>query len=244
MPTSRQEIRQLQRLAGLGEAEAQVDLALCHLRGDGVAKNLAEGLRLLRLAAAQGHALAQNSLGVCYSEGDGVRKDDGEATRWFRLAADQGEAVAQAALAECYLKGEGVPRDDSEAARWFRLAADQEHMRAAVNLGAMLLSGIAQEEQTGLAAAARLVASGAQQEEDEDAHETALRTLREHMDKKEVVSACCVGCGKTRKLLTCSKCNVARFCGPACLQRMWPEHKSSCKLWRADGEAASSSHGQ
>mmetsp|Transcript_24184 Transcript_24184/g.60228 ORF Transcript_24184/g.60228 Transcript_24184/m.60228 type:complete len:93 (+) Transcript_24184:507-785(+) len=65
------------------------------------------------------------------------------------------------------------------------------------------------------------------------------------MDEKEVVSACCVGCGATRKLLWCSKCHRARFCGAACMKRMWPEHKGSCKRWRAaDGEAASSSHGQ
>jgi hypothetical protein len=117
-------------------------------------------------------------------------------------------------------------------------------MRATVNLGAMLLYGRAQEQQTGLAAAARLVAGGAQQQEDEHAHEAALLVLRYHMDKKEVVSACCVGCGATRQLLRCSKCNVARFCGAACLQRMWPDHKSSCKLWRAADGAASSSHGQ
>jgi TPR repeat protein len=151
---------------------------------------------------------------------------------------------AQFSFARCCDNGEGVPQDYGEAARLYRLAVDQGHLRAAVNLGSMILFGRAEEEQTGLAAAARLVAGGAQQEDDENAHEIALRVLRGHMDKKEVVSACCVGCGATRKLLRCSKCNIARFCGAACLQRMWPEHKSSCKLWRTADGAASSSHGQ
>jgi len=89
------------------------------------------------------------------------------------------------------------------------------------------------------------VAGAAQQENDKHAREHALRVLGQHMGKKEVVSTCCVGCGATRKLKACSKCLTAKLCGAACLQRMWPKHKQSCKLWRAaEEEATSSSHGQ
>jgi TPR repeat protein len=244
MPTSRQEDRQLQRAASLGETQAQCRLALCHLMGHGVAEDRTESVRLSRLAAAQGYAPAQSTLAECYAKGEGVPQDTGEAARWWRLAAEQGDSDAQYNLALCCDNGEGVPRDYGEAARWYRLAVDQGDVRAAVNLGRLLLNGDAEEEQTGLAAAARLVAGGAQQEEDENAHEMALLVLRGYMGQKEVVSACCVGCGAKRKLLRCSKCDIARFCGAACLQRMWPEHKSSCKLWRAADGAASSSHGQ
>jgi hypothetical protein len=37
-----------------------------------------------------------------------------------------------------------------------------------------------------------------------------------------------------RKLKTCSKCRVARFCDMECTVRMWPVHKASCKAWRKD----------
>jgi hypothetical protein len=52
--------------------------------------------------------------------------------------------------------------------------------------------------------------------------------------KREVTSACCVGCGASRKLKTCSKRSVACFCDKECSARMWPAHKESCKAWRKD----------
>jgi hypothetical protein len=51
---------------------------------------------------------------------------------------------------------------------------------------------------------------------------------------RNVSSACCVGCGASRKLKLCSKCSVARFCDMECTVRMWPAHKASCKAWRKD----------
>ena len=47
-----------------------------------------------------------------------------------------------------------------------------------------------------------------------------------------------MGCIATRKLKTCKKCHVARFCGAECQQRTWPEHKPHCKRWEAEAEAA------
>jgi hypothetical protein len=48
-----------------------------------------------------------------------------------------------------------------------------------------------------------------------------------------VASICCMGCGASHKLKTCSKCKVARFCSAACQQRTWAEHKPHCKRWEA-----------
>jgi hypothetical protein len=52
--------------------------------------------------------------------------------------------------------------------------------------------------------------------------------------RRDVTSACCVGCGASRKLKTCSKCRVARFCDMECTARMWPAHKASYYAWRKD----------
>jgi hypothetical protein len=49
-----------------------------------------------------------------------------------------------------------------------------------------------------------------------------------------VTSACCVGCGASRKLKTCSKCRIARFCDMDCTKRMWEAHKASYKAWLKD----------
>ncbi|KAJ1630778.1 hypothetical protein T492DRAFT_871126 [Pavlovales sp. CCMP2436] len=50
--------------------------------------------------------------------------------------------------------------------------------------------------------------------------------------------ACCVGCGRTRKLRACSKCLTAKFCGAKCIQCMWPVHKQNCKTFAAAREEA------
>jgi hypothetical protein len=62
----------------------------------------------------------------------------------------------------------------------------------------------------------------------------AAQLLEAFAGRRNFVSACCVGCGAVRKLKTCSKCRVARFCDMQCTARMWPAHKASCKAWRAE----------
>jgi hypothetical protein len=52
--------------------------------------------------------------------------------------------------------------------------------------------------------------------------------------RRDVMSACCVGCGALRKLKLCNKCRVASFCDMECTVSMWPAHKASCKAWRKD----------
>ena len=45
--------------AAKGNADAQTKIGVMYIRGDGVAKDFAEGLTWFKLAAAQGHASAQ-----------------------------------------------------------------------------------------------------------------------------------------------------------------------------------------
>mmetsp|Transcript_24208 Transcript_24208/g.60280 ORF Transcript_24208/g.60280 Transcript_24208/m.60280 type:complete len:109 (+) Transcript_24208:374-700(+) len=66
----------------------------------------------------------------------------------------------------------------------------------------------------------------------------ALQVLQSHADKREVVGACCIGCGATHRLKRCAKCDNARFCGMACMQQMWPTHKRCCKKWAAQRDDA------
>ena len=60
----------------------------------------------------------------------------------------------------------------------------------------------------------------------------ALAACERVASDREVVAACCLGCGARRKLKTCAKCRVARVCGAECVARAWPAHKPHCKLWR------------
>jgi TPR repeat protein len=205
------------------------------LRGDdGATRDPGEAARLFRLAADQGHAEAQVYLGmVLYHEGEGVHghRDPGEAARYFRLAANQGHAEAQFRLGGCCYSGEGVPRDNGESARYYRLAADQGHAGAQLLYGQTLVVDSA--DPADVRAGAKLLARAAQCMESlyEEFRPEALNTLRSHADKREVVWACCIGCGATHGLKKCAKCHAARFCGSACMRQMWPTHKRCCARW-------------
>jgi TPR repeat protein len=138
-------------------------------------------------------------------------------------------APAQFGLGFLHSDGDGVPRDDGEAARLWRLAAAQDEPFAQLGLGGLYVDG------TGVARdyveAARLLWMAAKQE---ITSRHAADLLKNLSSEREYVSACCMGCGATRKLKNCIKCKVARFCGAECQKRAWTEHKPHCRRWEAE----------
>jgi TPR repeat protein len=180
-----------------------------------------------------------HNIGICYTRGEGVPQNHSEAARYFRLAAELGLAKAQFNYGVCSYKGEGVLQNRSEAIRYYRLAADQAHPPAQLALGAMLFLDGPVDERVPIdpRAGAKLLARIVQSEGAEyDKHRLqALELLREHAHQREVVAACCIGCGASRGLKTCERCHVARFCGRECMRTMWPTHKRCCKEWSAQG---------
>ena len=124
-----------------GHADAQYNLGLMYMNGQGVRRDDGQALTWFYRAAKQGHALAQTNLGSLYEAGRGVQKNDSEAVRWYRSAADQGEVYAQNNLGNMYFNGRGVRQSDAEAVRWYRRAAGQGQANAQSTLGFMYLSG-------------------------------------------------------------------------------------------------------
>jgi TPR repeat protein len=110
-------------------------------RGEGVAQNPEEALRLYRKAADRGFAGAQNNLAVMYEEGEGVPRDEAEAARWYRMAAEQGNGYARHSLGRMYMEGRGVSQDYARAAHWIRLSADQGHRGAFGDMGTLYWKG-------------------------------------------------------------------------------------------------------
>jgi TPR repeat protein len=220
--------RLLRLAADQGLADAQVYFGM-------MSEDHGEKTRYYRLAAEQGHAGGQDLLGTRYYEGDGVLQDYGEAVQWFRLSAEQGYAAAQGSLGECYHLARGVPRDYGESVRWYRPAADQDFAPAQTMLGRMLVGDLPVDERVPAdpRAGAKLLARAAQNTQPgfERFPPQALEALRRHADKREVVWACCIGCGATHGLKRCVKCHAARFCGSACMRQMWPIHKRCCAQW-------------
>mmetsp|Transcript_19894 Transcript_19894/g.46939 ORF Transcript_19894/g.46939 Transcript_19894/m.46939 type:complete len:315 (+) Transcript_19894:112-1056(+) len=228
--------------ADQGFAVAQYDLGERLFAGLGVAVNHVEAVRYYRLAADQGVFQAMHNLGTCYSLGQGVQQDYYEGARYYCLAANMGCARAQCVLGHRYLSGQGVLLDVGEAARWWRLSADQGNAGAQLSLGALLVGDFTGDARvpTDLRAGAKLLASAAQCVEPQyaAARLQALEALLRHADKREVVGACCIGCGATHGLKRCEKCGKARFCGMVCMRRMWPTHKRCCKKWAAQRDDA------
>jgi len=113
----------LKPLADADNAAAQLKLGTLYLRGQGVAPNDQEAIRLFRRAAEQGNAGAQTALADLYAAGRGVTRDDAEARAWYQKAAAQGDGDAQTRLGDLYANGRGGPQNSFQAYVWYGVAA-------------------------------------------------------------------------------------------------------------------------
>jgi len=78
-----------------GKMEAQLSLALCYLKGEGVQKDGKEAAKWFRKAAEQGSFSAQSNLAAQYAIGRFIEKDFVEAYKWVILAGINGYGNAQ-----------------------------------------------------------------------------------------------------------------------------------------------------
>mmetsp|Transcript_28681 Transcript_28681/g.72143 ORF Transcript_28681/g.72143 Transcript_28681/m.72143 type:complete len:235 (+) Transcript_28681:274-978(+) len=215
-----------------GEAEAQHTLGIYYNEGQNVPQDFTEAAALFRLAADQGD-VAQSWLGYfCESGMGGVKRDMAEAVRLYRAAAAQGDARALAQLGVLYERGRGVLQSDEEATACYAAAS-------AVGAESLFAYGVQHLTEFGgrkapeaftIQIAVRDLTLAARLE-----HAGAVGKLTSISSRREVASACCMGCGATRKLLTCGKCGVAVFCDRACQASLWRTHKPSCRQWRDEG---------
>jgi TPR repeat protein len=203
-----------------------------------VPQDKAQAARLYQQAAEQGQAKAQYNLGVYSEHGTGMRYDVGNAVALYRTAMARGCVDANVSLGLCFEKGRGVPLDRTEAERLYQLAARSGSAHARTRAYMVTLDNaiaapphrmaptVARERIRvavyGLNLAARLGDSA------------AAEHLASLAGRRDVTSACCIGCGASRMLKLCRRWRVARFCDMECTVRMWPAHKAGCKAWRED----------
>ena len=91
------DVKELQERA-LDDPEAQFQLAMRYVRGEGVERDYEEAFDWLEVAAKNKHPYAQFRLGMAYLIGLGVKKDMFEAAIWFSAAATQDVDAAVPAL--------------------------------------------------------------------------------------------------------------------------------------------------
>jgi hypothetical protein len=225
-----------------GLAKARFDLGICYHFGDGVKMDEAKAAQLYGQAAEQDHCVARCFLGLCYEHGRGVPHDMSKAAALYSQASKGGCANAKISLGLCFEKGRGVEQSLAKAEQL--LLATKSNSSAEDDLPILKqllkesLSHNAPHDTPSAAATARIqygvhtLNIAARQ-----GHAGADKELKLLASRRDVVSVCCVGCGAVRKLKTCAKCRIARFCDKECSARMWPAHKASCKAWRAESAA-------
>ncbi len=114
--------REFKTVAAAGDENAQYNVGLMYLKGQGVPENPEEASRWFHRAAMQGQVDAQSFLGALYADGQGVQQDYSLAAYWLTRAADAGHPAAQGFLGQLYFDGLGVARDYVQACVWFSLA--------------------------------------------------------------------------------------------------------------------------
>lgn len=139
--------------AAKGEPESMMKLALAHMYGTGVGKDVGEAKRLLELAAAKDHVPAFEALGLGYETGFLGKRDAELALFWLRKGAAGGSAQSQAFLGRMLVHLPAPLGAPAEGMDWLRQSADQNNVNGEVFLGAILLGRAKSEAEYGQAIA-------------------------------------------------------------------------------------------
>ncbi|ELP85164.1 hypothetical protein EIN_082260 [Entamoeba invadens IP1] len=118
---------------------AQLLLANCYFKGEGVARDMAQAVNLYVKAACLRNSNAMNNLGSCFFSGNGVKKNANLAFRLFEVGTKFGNSKAQVNLALCYLKGVGVVRSLQNALNSYEESAKGGNIEAQLQYAKLLL---------------------------------------------------------------------------------------------------------
>jgi hypothetical protein len=102
---------QLEQRAEAGDREAWFELAVEHLSGERLPRDMERAALALEQAAELGLPEAQYNLAVCFQNGEGRPKDEKQMARWFAFAAAGGHGEAAYFLAMAYRQGGPLPQD-------------------------------------------------------------------------------------------------------------------------------------
>jgi len=118
------------RAARAGHSDAQHNLALAYMRGEGVPVDMPQAIYWWTRAARAGNVDSQYNLGLVYALGQGgVRPDRERARFWWLQAARHGDAAAQYNLGTLYASEPARP-DYCRARRWFLASSRNGFARA------------------------------------------------------------------------------------------------------------------
>ena len=125
------DLRELEKLAEQGDMNAQYDLAMTLIYGDGGEADNIRAAGLLEEAATQGHREAAYQLGVCYHYGHGVDVDLRTAYQLYLRSAMQGFGKGLTLVGDFYAEGICVRQSWREAIKWYLDASNSTDLSAA-----------------------------------------------------------------------------------------------------------------
>lgn len=124
-----------------GHQGARYQLARALLRGEGVAADPVEGVRLLRLGAEAGHISSIASLARALETGLGAEPDLSEAVRLYEIAAADGHAYARFRLALALSDEPSPAPDPTRGATLLSNLVDEGYRPAFFALAELLMMG-------------------------------------------------------------------------------------------------------
>lgn len=107
-----------------GSVDAQINLAVYYITGEGVETDIEKATYWFMKAAEQGDAMAQHNLALNYEDGKGIEKDFIEAFKWMRKSAEQRYPPSLYSLARMYENGIGCKKDRVKAEELYKIAFD------------------------------------------------------------------------------------------------------------------------
>ena len=116
-----------EKMASLGDVEAQYNLGVLYATGKGVGLSRPEAHHWFLMAAEQGHPAAQFEVGKTFETGLGAPKNPALADLWIRESAEQGYQPAQIEMGMKHFNGTGVEKDLTKATFWFNRVAGEKH---------------------------------------------------------------------------------------------------------------------
>lgn len=145
MPLAAQQtdVKQLEKAAKKGDAQAQLELGYELLFGKADGRNETQGFQWVQKAVENGHKVAVWLLGRCYERGIGTTTDEQKALDLYEKAAADSLSLAYKSLAYVYLYGnKTVPRDTHKGADYLQRAAEEGSEDAMRELAGCYLNGI------------------------------------------------------------------------------------------------------
>lgn len=132
----------LVKRANSGDPDAEHELGIRYLTGNGFARDTARAALWIRKAAEQDLVPARYNYGILLNNGLGVGWDPYAAYKNFRYAAEHGLAEGEYAYGLLLTDNLTVPRNYSEAYRWLKMAADSGYKPAGDVLAEFKARGI------------------------------------------------------------------------------------------------------